>query len=145
MSELSIAWDKYKLIQQAGKRTSTALKLEVDIHAIQKSIGKAPYDFDASWARVAKQASSTVTGPPMDAIIVPTQPQANFTLEQAISKIGKNDCALFDDIAMLTECRMIYLAHVHDKINPIDNKNVARRGQACNFDMAEYRARKENA
>jgi len=38
---------------------------------------------------------------------------------------------------------MVCLAAFCDKLNPEENKNVARRGQVINMTMAEFHKRKE--
>ena len=46
MTELRDLWDEYGKIVQNGVRTERALKIEEEIHALQKKIGTSRYDFD---------------------------------------------------------------------------------------------------
>jgi hypothetical protein len=142
---LRILWEKYKVIERNGTRTSNAKTLEEQIHARQKEMGSAPYDFDARWDRNRINATPSVSGPPHpDAVVEkPKVPQVNFTLEQAVKIVGENDVAQLRDCAKFAECWMIILADELDKINPL-NANVARRGQATNVALVEFRRRKEN-
>ena len=148
MTELSIKWDEYKAIRKNGKRTPRALTLEDEIHEIQKQRGDAPYNFDEVWAKIAREANPSVSGPSLEPIPEKIAPQANFTEEQAddilIKEFGKDIISEMEYCARLSEAMLVKYACIHDKLNP-DNKNVARRGQATNFSsrIQEQRAEKK--
>jgi len=145
MSELRDLWERYKARELSNHtRDSKLLELEVLIHAEQKKMGIGAYDFDRKWIRKEEMARSTVSGPP-DAKSPDefTIPQTKFTLKEAEEIVGENELAMLADCAKKSEARMICLAAIFDKLNPIENKNVARRGQGINMAMAEFHKRKE--
>lgn len=150
-TELGILWEQYKkLLDSGSERTEAVLAIEEKIHKIQKEKGWSRYDFDSKWERKRLISTPTVTGgtreqmdnkpPTEDDIPVPV---ANFTFEQAKQRIGDNDYNILEDIAMHTECLMICLAEIHNKINPENRTNMARRGQAINNDLFAFREKKK--
>lgn len=146
MSVLTDYWAEYKVIENSGQgRTKRALELEELIHQRQKEMMVTPYDFDARWERMAKNATPTLTGPPSPdskPFEIKT-PVSKIEFDEVKKRLGGNDCALLDHAARVAEDKMIYLAYVLDKINP-DNTNVARRGQAINLAMGIYNKLKDN-
>ena len=147
MSELRDLWENYKRRELSiHTRDSKLLELETLIHAEQKKMGVSAYDFDRRWIRREEAAKSTVAGPPDPDAKSPdefTIPQTKFTLEEAQKIVGENELAMLADCAKKSEARMICLAAIFDKLNPFENKNVARRGQGINMAMAEFHKRKE--
>lgn len=148
MSTLRDLWEQYKRLEAiTHKRDSKALEIEALIHTEQKKMGVSAYDFDKRWIRREEMAKSTVTGPPDPNEEQPevfTVPQTKFTLEDAEKIVGENELAILADCAKKSEARMICLAAIFDKLNPIENKNVARRGQGINMAMVEFHKRKES-
>lgn len=148
MSTLRDLWEQYKRLEATThKRDSKALEIEALIHTEQKKMGVSAYDFDKRWIRIEEMAKSTVTGPPDPNEEQPeafTVPQTKFTLEEAEKIVGENELAILADCAKKSEARMICLAAIFDKLNPIENKNVARRGQGINMAMVEFHKRKES-
>ena len=151
ITELGNLWAQYKkLIDSGSERTESVMDLEEKIHLIQKEKGWARYDFNTKWERKKLLSTPTVTGgtkeqmdnkpPTEEDIPVPT---ANFTFEQAKARVGDNDYNILEDCAMDTECQMICLAEIHNRLNPENRINVARRGQAINNDLIDYRKKKE--
>ena len=147
MSVLRDLWENYKKLEvTTTTRNSKVLELEALIHVEQKKMGVSAYDFDKRWTRRDEMAKSTVTGPPDRDSKSPdefTVPQTKFTLEEAQKIVGENELAILEDCAKKSEARMICLAAIFDKLNPIENRNVARRGQGINMAMAEFHKRKE--
>ena len=148
MSALRDLWEKYKKLELINtSRTSKVLEIEALIHEEQKKMGVGAYDFEVRWERRAEMAKSSVEGPPMDSTS-PSDfvvPQSRFTLDEAKDIIGENEYALLEDCAKLSEARMICLASILDKLNPTENKNVARRGQGINMSIVEFHRRKDIA
>jgi len=146
MSTLRDLWEQYKRLElSTHKRDPKALEIEALIHVEQKKMGVSAYDFDKRWIRRDEMAKSTVAGPPMDSPEETfTVPQTKFTLEEAEEIVGENELAILADCAKKSEARMICLAAILDKLNPVDNKNVARRGQGINMAMVEFHKRKES-
>ena len=148
MSDLRGLWEQYKRLELSQHvRNDKVLAVEVLIHAEQKKIGTDAYDFDNRWTKKEERAKSTVEGPP-DLDSKPPEkeyivPQTKFTLEQAQGIVGENELAILEDCAKKSEARMICLASIFDKLNPVENKNVARRGQGINMSIAEFHKRKE--
>jgi len=147
MTVLRDLWEKYKKLELINAtRTAKVLEAEALIHEEQKRMGVSAYDFEARLERRDKMAKSTVEGPPAMDSTSPSDfvvPQSRFTLEQAKEIIGENEFSLLEDCAKLSEARMICLASILDKLNPTENKNVARRGQGINMTITEYHKRKE--
>lgn len=147
MSELRDLWERYKSRELSNHtRDTKLLELEVLIHAEQKKMGISAYDFDKKWIRKEEMARSTVSGPPDPNSKAPDEfiiPQSKFTLKDAEGIVGENELAILADCAKKSEARMICLAAIFDKLNPLENKNVARRGQGINMAMAEFHKRKE--
>ncbi len=146
MSALRDLWENYKKLELTNTtRNSKVLEVEALIHTEQKRMGVSAYDFEARWERRAEMAKSTVEGPPMDSTS-PSDfvvPQSRFTFEEAKGIVGENEYAMLEDCAKLSEARMICIASILDKLNPTENKNVARRGQGINMTIAEFHKRKE--
>jgi len=138
MTELRELWDEYGLIVQSGARTTRALRIEEEIHALQKKIGTSRYDFDKRWERNVEMAKPTLTIGSMDEEEKPSVPSTNFTFEQAKSRIGENDFALLEDCAMRAEAEMVVLARILDSLNIDNQRNVARRGQAINIAIRKF-------
>jgi hypothetical protein len=138
MTELRDLWDEYGKIIQGGKRTTRALKIEEEIHILQKNIGTSRYDFDKRWEKNAEMGTSTLSIASMDDEEKPTVPSTNFTFEQAKSRIGENDFALLEDCAMRAEAEMVVLARIFDSLNIDNQRNVARRGQAINIAVRKF-------
>ena len=147
MTVLRDLWESYKRLELTTKtRDSKVLELEALIHIEQKKMGVSAYDFDRRWIRKEEMSKSSVEGPPSPDSKPPeefTVPQSHFTLEEAKEIIGENEFALLEDCAKKSEARMICLASILDKLNPTENKNVARRGQGINMAMVEFHKRKE--
>lgn len=148
MLELRPLWEEYAVIEKSGQgRNKRALEIESIIHQAQLKAKTAPYDFDARWEKNRLNGLSTVSGPPpveskpVEPEVFP--PQANFTVEEAKKILGENDCALLEYCANIAEARMIYLAHILDKLNP-ENRNVARRGQGTNIANSIFTIMKTN-
>ena len=119
MTELRDLWDEYGKIVQGGARTTRALKIEEEIHALQKK--------------------STLLISPTDGVEeTPSVPSTNFTFEQAKERIGENDFALLEDCAMRAEAEMVVLARILDSLNIDNQRNVARRGQAINIAVRKF-------
>lgn len=148
MSVLRDLWEQYKKLElTTHKRDSKVLEIEALIHAEQKIMGVSAYDFDKRWIRKDEMAKSTVEGPPDPNSKAPeefTVPQTKFTLEEAEKIVGENELAMLADCAKLSEARNICLAAICNKLNPEDNKNMARRGQIINMAIAEFHKRKES-
>ena len=138
MTELRELWDEYGLIVQSGVRTTKALRIEEEIHALQKKIGTSRYDFDKRWERNIEMAKPTLTIDSMDEEEKPSVPSTNFTFEQAKERIGENDFALLEDCAMRAEAEMVVLARILDSLNIDNQRNVARRGQAINIAIRKF-------
>jgi hypothetical protein len=138
MTELRELWDEYGLIVQGGERTARALKVEEEIHALQKKIGTSRYDFDKRWERNSEMAKPTLTIGSMEEEEKPSVPSTNFTFEQAKARIGENDFALLEDCAMRAEAEMVVLARILDSLNIDNQRNVARRGQAINIAIRKF-------
>ena len=139
MTELRDLWDEYGIIVQGGERNSRALKVEEEIHALQKKIGTSRYDFDKRWERNAEMSKSTLLIAPTDGVEeTPSVPSTNFTFEQAKERIGENDFALLEDCAMRAEAEMVVLARILDSLNIDNQRNVARRGQAINIAVRKF-------
>lgn len=138
MTELRDLWDEYGKIVQNGVRTDRALKIEEEIHALQKKIGTSRYDFDKRWERNAEMSKPTITIGSMDEEEKPSVPSTNFTFEQAKARIGENDFALLEDCAIRAEAEMVVLARILDSLNIDNQRNVARRGQAINIAIRKF-------
>ena len=138
MTELRDLWDEYGIIVQGGARTTRALKIEEEIHALQKKIGTSRYDFDKRWERNVEMAKPTLTIDSMEEEEKPSVPSTNFTFEQAKARIGENDFALLEDCAMRAEAEMVVLARILDSLNIDNQRNVARRGQAINIAIRKF-------
>ena len=138
MTELRDLWDEYGIIVQGGERTARALKVEEEIHALQKKIGTSRYDFDKRWERNSEMAKPTLTIGSMEEEEKPSVPSTNFTFEQAKARIGENDFALLEDCAMRAEAEMVVLARILDSLNIDNQRNVARRGQAINIAIRKF-------
>ena len=138
MTELRDLWDEYGKIVQGGARTTRALKIEEEIHALQKKIGTSRYDFDKRWERNSEMAKPTLTIGSMEEEEKPSVPSTNFTFEQAKARIGENDFALLEDCAMRAEAEMVVLARILDSLNIDNQRNVARRGQAINIAVRKF-------
>ena len=138
MTELRDLWDEYGKIVQGGARTTRALKIEEEIHALQKKIGTSRYDFDKRWERNSEMAKPTLTIGSMEEEEKPSVPSTNFTFEQAKARIGENDFALLEDCAMRAEAEMVVLARILDSLNIDNQRNVARRGQAINIAIRKF-------
>ena len=139
MTELRDLWDEYGKIIQSGERTTRALKIEEEIHVLQKSIGTSRYDFDKRWEKNAEMGASTLSIASMDDNEEkPSVPSTNFTFEQAKARIGENDFALLEDCAMRAEAEMVVLARILDSLNIDNQRNVARRGQAINIAIRKF-------
>ena len=138
MTELRELWDEYGLIVQGGTRTTRALRIEEEIHALQKKIGTSRYDFDKRWERNSEMAKPTLTIGSMEEEEKPSVPSTNFTFEQAKARIGENDFALLEDCAMRAEAEMVVLARILDSLNIDNQRNVARRGQAINIAVRKF-------
>lgn len=138
MTELRDLWDEYGIIVQGGARTTRALKIEEEIHALQKKIGTSRYDFDKRWERNVEMAKPTLTIGSMEEEEKPSVPSTNFTFEQAKARIGENDFALLEDCAMRAEAEMVVLARILDSLNIDNQRNVARRGQAINIAIRKF-------
>jgi len=138
MTELRELWDEYGLIVQGGTRTTRALRIEEEIHALQKKIGTSRYDFDKRWERNSEMAKPTLTIGSMEEEEKPSVPSTNFTFEQAKARIGENDFALLEDCAMRAEAEMVVLARILDSLNIDNQRNVARRGQAINIAIRKF-------
>jgi len=147
MSVLRDLWENYKRLElTTTTRNSKLLEIESQIHVEQKKMGVSAYDFDRRWTRRDESAKSSIEGPPEADSKPPeefTIPQSHFTLEQAKEIIGENEFSILEDCAKKSEARMICLASIFDKLNPVENKNVARRGQGINMAMVEFHKRKE--
>ena len=138
MTELRDLWDEYGKIVQSGERTSRALKIEEEIHALQKKIGTSRYDFDKRWERNAEMSKSTITIGSMEEEEKPSVPSTNFTFDQAKARVGENDFALLEDCAIRAEAEMVVLARILDSLNIDNQRNVARRGQAINIAIRKF-------
>ena len=138
MTELRELWDEYGKIVQSGVRTDRALKIEEEIHALQKKIGTSRYDFDKRWERNVEMAKPTITIGSMDEEEKPSVPSTNFTFDQAKARVGENDFALLEDCAMRAEAEMVVLARILDSLNIDNQRNVARRGQAINIAIRKF-------
>ena len=138
MTELRELWDEYGKIVQSGVRTDRALKIEEEIHALQKKIGTSRYDFDKRWERNVEMAKPTITIGSMDEEEKPSVPSTNFTFDQAKARVGENDFALLEDCAIRAEAEMVVLARILDSLNIDNQRNVARRGQAINIAIRKF-------
>ena len=138
MTELRDLWDEYGKIVQSGVRTDRALKIEEEIHALQKKIGTSRYDFDKRWERNVEMAKPTITIGSMDEEEKPSVPSTNFTFDQAKARVGENDFALLEDCAIRAEAEMVVLARILDSLNIDNQRNVARRGQAINIAVRKF-------
>jgi len=138
MTELRDLWDEYGKIVQSGVRTDRALKIEEEIHALQKKIGTSRYDFDKRWERNVEMAKPTITIGSMDEEEKPSVPSTNFTFDQAKTRVGENDFALLEDCAIRAEAEMVVLARILDSLNIDNQRNVARRGQAINIAIRKF-------
>jgi hypothetical protein len=138
MTELRDLWDEYGKIVQSGVRTDRALKIEEEIHALQKKIGTSRYDFDKRWERNVEMAKPTITIGSMDEEEKPSVPSTNFTFDQAKARVGENDFALLEDCAIRAEAEMVVLARILDSLNIDNQRNVARRGQAINIAIRKF-------
>ena len=138
MTEQRDLWDEYGKIVQSGVRTDRALKIEEEIHALQKKIGTSRYDFDKRWERNVEMAKPTITIGSMDEEEKPSVPSTNFTFDQAKARVGENDFALLEDCAIRAEAEMVVLARILDSLNIDNQRNVARRGQAINIAIRKF-------
>ena len=138
MTELRDLWEEYGKIVQSGVRTDRALKIEEEIHALQKKIGTSRYDFDKRWERNVEMAKPTITIGSMDEEEKPSVPSTNFTFDQAKARVGENDFALLEDCAIRAEAEMVVLARILDSLNIDNQRNVARRGQAINIAIRKF-------
>ena len=147
MTVLRDLWESYKKLELTNTtRTAKVLEIEASIHTEQKRMGVSAYDFEVRWERRAEMAKPSVEGPPPMDSTPPSDfvvPQNRFTLEEAKEIVGENEYSILEDCAKLSEARMICLAAILDKLNPTENKNVARRGQGINMTITEFHKRKE--
>ncbi len=149
MTELGDLWEKYQALLNSGvERNNMVREIESKIHAIQKEKGWARYDFDKRWSRKEIMSQPTLEGPPDPQTEAPSSeeiaPTANFTFEQAKKRVGENNYNIMEDCAMDTECEMICLAEIHERLNPENKNNLARRGQAINLTSKKYNKLKED-
>lgn len=125
-----------------GGRTDNVKALEPKIHEVQKSIGTDAYDFDKWWAKREIQGVSSINGPPIENSEPEKVPQGNFTVEQAMKKIGESDCAILEDCVKHAEAEEVFIAHILDKVNPTNKTNYARRGMVGNRAMRKFESKK---